>query len=260
MIYLVGDIHGVLGSRRLSPERFPSGESLTREDFVVVLGDFGLLWNDPPTPRERAELERIEALPWTTLFVDGNHENFALLDALPEEERWGAPVGVVSPHVVHLKRGYIYTLEGRRCFVFGGATSVDKEARVAGRSWWREEIPSREEFDRGRTSLDAAGWSVDWVLTHTAPNHVVRELNLGKYFHGDPVSDYLDEIHEKVSYERWFCGHLHRDRVFEDGRLVVLGEGIADGETGTVIPGRGGGLSTREAMRRLLAKLPREGD
>lgn len=260
MIYLTGDIHGVLGSRRLAADRFPPGRAPTEEDMVIVLGDFGLLWSEPPTDREASELRRIESLPWTTLFLDGNHENFTLLNALPEEERWGAPVGVVSPRVLHLKRGYVYTLQGKRCFVLGGAASVDRAWRIPGRSWWREEIPSLEEFARGRAALERAGWSVDWILTHTAPNAVLQAMDLDKYLSGDPVSDYLDELCARATYNRWYCGHLHRDRVFDDGRFVVVGEGIVEGESGTFLVSDRGRPGLRERLREMGARRPREGD
>ena len=227
---------------------------------MIVLGDFGLLWSEPPTDREASELRRIESLPWTTLFLDGNHENFTLLNALPEEERWGAPVGVVSPRVLHLKRGYVYTLQGKRCFVLGGAASVDRAWRIPGRSWWREEIPSLEEFARGRAALERADWSVDWILTHTAPNAVLQAMDLDKYLSGDPVSDYLDELCARATYNRWYCGHLHRDRVFDDGRFVVVGEGIVEGESGTFLVLDRGRPGLRERLREMGARRPREGD
>ena len=80
MIYLTGDTHGVYGMDRFSPDNFPAGEELSRDDLMVILGDFGLFWSDPPSEGERKELERLSSRPWTTLFLEGNHENFTLLD------------------------------------------------------------------------------------------------------------------------------------------------------------------------------------
>ena len=260
MIFLTGDTHGLLEIGRLGAANFPAGERLTRRDVVVILGDFGLLWSDPPRREERLALGRLEESPWTTLFVDGNHENFPMLHALPEEERFGAPVGVVSPHVLHLRRGYVYTIGGKRCFVFGGARSVDKKSRTPGRSWWPAEIPSAEEYRRGLDSLEASGWSVDWILTHTAPNHILQALDLYKYLAGDPVSAYLDEIHREIAYEKWFCGHLHRNRRFPNDRIHVLRENIVNGDTEEIVSVERDRPPLRERIRAFARLRPLEGD
>lgn len=260
MIFLTGDTHGLLEIDRLGTANFPLGERLGRNDLVVILGDFGLLWSDPPRAEERLALRRLEESPWTTLFVDGNHENFSMLDALPEDERFGAPVGVVSPHVLHLRRGYVYTLAGKRCFVFGGARSVDRKGRTRGRSWWPEEIPSAEEYRRGLDSLEASEWSVDWILTHTAPNHILQALDLHKYLHGDPVSAYLDEIYKEVSYQKWFCGHLHRNSRFAKDRIHVLRENIVNGDTEETVSVERDRPPLRERIRAITRLRPLEGD
>ena len=260
MIFLTGDTHGVLEIGRLNPDNFPAGQSLTRDDLVIILGDFGLLWSDPPRSEELGALEQLENSPWTTLFLDGNHENFSLLKALPGEERFGAPVGVVSAHVFHLRRGYIYTLQNKHCFVFGGARSVDRKGRRSGESWWRQEIPSEEEFRRGLDVLEEADWKVDWILTHTAPNHILKKTNLLKYLAGDPVSAYLDELCREVGYDRWFCGHLHLNRYFPEDRLHVLRENILNGETEKVVSKKRNSPSLRRLLRSIGAKKPLDGD
>ena len=260
MIYLTGDTHGVYGMTRFSPGNFPAGERLSRDDLVVVLGDFGLFWSDPPTEPEREELERLSSRPWTTLFLDGNHENFTLLDALPQEERFGAPVGVAAPGVFHLKRGYVYTLEGKTCFVFGGARSLDRHGRTAGKSWWRREIPSEEEYRRGLDSLESAGWAVDWILTHTAPEGILKATNLAKYLAGDPVSLYLEEIRKETDYKRWFCGHLHRNAYFPGERVHVLRENILEGGTGNVVSVERNRPPLKERLRTFRSRLPQQGD
>ncbi|MCD8190254.1 MAG: hypothetical protein LUD78_08575 [Clostridiales bacterium] len=42
MIYLTGDIHGGLDITKLSNRQFPEGKTLTRSDYVIICGDFGL--------------------------------------------------------------------------------------------------------------------------------------------------------------------------------------------------------------------------
>ena len=56
---------------------------MTKADYMIVCGDAGLVWNGDKS--DDPQLDRLEALPFTVLFVDGNHENF---DALNEYIPW----------------------------------------------------------------------------------------------------------------------------------------------------------------------------
>lgn len=219
MIYVTGDKHKV-GINELSDQNFPEGRNLTRNDYVVITGDFGLLWNNPPDANELKWLEWLSNKPWTTLVVDGNHENFDLMDNLDEITMFGNPVGIICLNVYHLKRGYVYTINDKKCFVFGGADSTDKQRRIEYISWWPRELPSREETERGFDSLDAVDWNVDYVFTHAAPKEIIEDLEKN-YFKdsyvfdrdrfNDPVSKYLSVILEQLKFKYWFFGHYHLD-------------------------------------------------
>jgi hypothetical protein len=41
-----GDTHGELDTRKLNTSNFPEQRRMTKEDYAVILGDFGLVWND----------------------------------------------------------------------------------------------------------------------------------------------------------------------------------------------------------------------
>jgi hypothetical protein len=46
MIYITGDVHGSVSiGRRLYSKNFPQQRNMTKVDFVVISGDFGLIWN-----------------------------------------------------------------------------------------------------------------------------------------------------------------------------------------------------------------------
>lgn len=86
--YVTGDVHGSIDIEKLSPEEWPEGDRLGGEDRVVICGDFGLIWQDPPDPDDEWWLKWLERRPWgETLFVDGNHENHDMLD-WDRVERW----------------------------------------------------------------------------------------------------------------------------------------------------------------------------
>ena len=45
MIFVTGDTHANLDIGKLSTRRFPEQKELTKEDFLIVCGDFGLVWD-----------------------------------------------------------------------------------------------------------------------------------------------------------------------------------------------------------------------
>ena len=217
MIYLTGDTHGTIeiGKRsraNLAVERVEPDEG----DFVIILGDFGLVFApDGQSAEERWWLKWLDEKPWTTLFVDGNHENFARLNALPEEEWRGGRVHRVSESVLHLMRAQIFEIDGRSFFTMGGAASHDRQFRKEGRSWWPEELPSEEELARADAALDGCGRRVDYVLTHCAPTLVQGRIN--PTFLPDRLTEYLQHVRDTTAFGRWYFGHYHVDREYDDG-------------------------------------------
>ena len=154
-IYITGDTHGDIDIHKLTAGRWPEGRQLTKDDILIIAGDFGLVFSPYKDETERYWLDWLDECPWTTLFIDGNHENFDRLYKLPCEERYGGPVGVVRPSVLHLRqRGHVYTIAGKRFWCFGGATSIDKAYRTEGRSWWPQEEPTAEQMEYGLSQIE----------------------------------------------------------------------------------------------------------
>lgn len=203
MIYITGDMHGIDGF-----ERFGFTDTLdtaTKDDYLIVCGDFGCIWYGDQ--RDDLLLDALEAKPFSTLFVDGNHENFERLSRYPREYWHGGQVHRIRPSVLHLMRGEVFDIEGKRFFTMGGACSVDKALRVSHISWWREEVPSYAECQHALAALDSVGWRVDYVITHAAPTSVLRLLNL--CFTSDTVTDFLETLNEKLEFHHWYFGHYH---------------------------------------------------
>lgn len=220
-LFLTGDIHRTLGLGRLVERNWPEGYALCKDDALVILGDFGLTFFGDP--EEGYWLDWLDSRPWTTLFIDGNHENFDRLYSYPVKERFGGPVGVLRPSVIHLrKRGHIYNIAGRSCWCFGGAYSVDKARRLPGRSWWPEEEASREEMEYGFETLKKAGWRVDYMLTHDCPQGVAEKLlqdrRDGSYIVESKTGRYLEKVAEEARpQKKWYFGHHHADLAIPPG-------------------------------------------
>lgn len=69
-VYATGDVHGraEYGSSRFAFTNWPLGRTLTRDDVVIVAGDFGFVWDG--SNAEKYWLDWFESKPWTTCFVD----------------------------------------------------------------------------------------------------------------------------------------------------------------------------------------------
>ena len=130
-IFVTGDVHGgaEYGSSRFSSKSWPDGRTLSRDDVVVVAGDFGFVWDGSNT--DRYWLDWFESKPWTTCFVDGNHENFDTLLGLPVD---ADGMRYLRDRIIHLPRGFRWEWGTTRCLAVGGAYSIDRILRVPGRS------------------------------------------------------------------------------------------------------------------------------
>lgn len=180
MIFITGDTHGDF--IRFSADIFPEQKRMTKDDFVIVCGDFGI-WAE--NKQERYWLKWLEEKSFTTLFVDGNHENYDLLARYPVVEWHGGEVQFIRRSVIHLMRGQVYEIEGKRFFAMGGASShdisdgilepdapdflkrlkimqvQDRFYRINHISWWEEELPSDKEYETALANLERCGWRLD---------------------------------------------------------------------------------------------------
>ncbi len=212
-IYLTGDTHGALG--RLSSGAWPLGKTLKKSDYLIILGDFGVLWSESDDPSSTYWLKWLDGKPWTTLFLDGNHENFNLLNNLPSRGMFGGTVGVASKSVFHLRRGECYTIDKQKILTVGGALSIDKAYRTEGVSWWPEEMLSEADLDKIDKTLKLNNYEFDYVLTHTCPTRVKDFLmyNSGSTIL-DITSEQLSLVDNCISYKRWYFGHFHMNKDF----------------------------------------------
>ena len=209
-IFITGDTHIPVQIRKLNSRKFPEQEILTKDDVVIVCGDFGGVWDN--SNEEKYWIKWLNNKSFTTCFVDGNHESFDLLDAMPVELWNGGKIHRVSDSVIHLMRGQVFNINETKIFTMGGAESHDKMYRKEGVSWWSREMPSNEEYEEGLVNLDKAGWSVDYVITHCAPDSIQYGIN--RSFMHDRLTNYLETIKKDLNYKKWFCGHYHVDKEF----------------------------------------------
>ena len=228
-IYITGDTHGDF--QRFGSKYFPQQKEMSREDYVVIAGDFGGLWDG--SQKDQYWLDWLNKKPFTTLFVDGNHENFDLLYSYPVNEWNGGKVHIIKPDIIHLMRGQVFELEGNTIFIFGGATSIDKYMRTEGLTWWALEMPTHEELDEGIANLKRYNNKVDYIITHSCGERALmypplrtRNFQMGRY----PENQMLAYFEDIVDYKKWYFGHYHLDGRLNDKMTVLYQEIVPLGE------------------------------
>lgn len=230
-VYITGDTHAGADDLyyRFSFKNFQEGKLLDKDDYVIILGDFGFPWHVDKNfniinDYEKEVLQWLGENPWTTLFVDGNHENFNYLLQCPVKERFGGLVREVFPEygIYNLMRGQIYNFFNHKIFTFGGAASIDKSRRIPGVSWWEEELPNYKEFELANDNLKLNNNTIDFILTHTAPKHIVNIWkNINAVYASpdsfiDPTENILEFIVNNNSFKHFYFGHFHHDIKFND--------------------------------------------
>lgn len=236
MIYITGDTHADF--KRFSTNNFPEQREMTKYDYVIICGDFGGIWDyEESKPEEKYWLDWMNDKSFTTLFVDGNHENYDRLKQFPIVSFHGGKAHKIRDSIYHLMRGYVFNLQGKSFFSFGGARSHDIQdgilnmedydspkgliadykyrtlkgemLRINHVSWWEEEMPNRQEMDRGIRNLAKVDNKVDFVISHSLPQTVCGALG---YAVADDLTKYFDCLLENgLVFKHWYSGHYHKE-------------------------------------------------
>lgn len=234
MIYITGDCHR--NFERFNTRNFPEQKEMTKDDYVLICGDFGGIWNkDTENKEETWLLDWLDCKTFTTLFVDGNHENFDRLYAYPVEEWHGGKIHKIRPSVLHLMRGQVFKIGEKKIFTFGGASSHDIDGgilesddpdfkkkkrkldkgwvpyRINHLSWWEQELPSAEEMNEGYKNLLDNDNTVDFIVSHCCASGTLASFSNGTYKE-DILTEYFEEIRQKVKFKKWFFGHYHDNK------------------------------------------------
>lgn len=246
-VWVTGDIHG--NPVRLSTESFYEQKEFSKnkdENIVIILGDFGLVWQREESAQERYWLNWLEDKNFTTVFVDGNHENHIKLSTYPIKEWHGGKVHEIRPHVLHLIRGEVFTIEDKKFFAFGGASSHDIQDgildyededwrdqaktlekqgkymyRVKGLTWWAEELPTEDEMRHGLDKLKENNNTVDYIITHSPSTSELYLMGGKGLYETDVLTNYLEEIKATTDYKRHLFGHMHINRAINDKDICL---------------------------------------
>ena len=193
---------------------------------IVILGDAGLFWqNNKKDAQEKIAYH--EAFNFFHIFfIDGNHENFKLLKQIEIDTATG--MGEISEHIHYLPRGFnwqpIVNNKQLNILCCGGADSVDRHLRIEGLSWWSEEAISAEDIKKIDSSIQ-----YDYVLTHCCPIDIFNQykvflttLNLNENIIDHNSEIKLQELCNKIVFNKWLFGHYHQDIQLNDKFQCLL--------------------------------------
>jgi DNA repair exonuclease SbcCD nuclease subunit len=238
-IYLWGDLHA-------DPIRIENlvqfAKELTRDDYIIILGDFGLIFNQQfnwteldllvnvmKVNKEQITLEKLANLPPYIFMIDGNHENFDRLEKLKIVNAYGGQASLIqqdifgNKKILWLRRGEIYHLNNRKILTFGGATSPDKNERqklAPYQLWWPQEVPSYSDQENFMKNGKSNKFEVDYILSHTCPQRIKEQIVKNNTI-DDPTERILNIVESKMKFKHWYFGHFHIDQTIEDKFTVV---------------------------------------
>lgn len=227
-IFITGDKHGAF----LPIFGLAEKVELRDTDILIIAGDAGYVWNDSyPYAVETLH----QTFPGIIAFIDGNHENHALLNSMEVKEWCGGKIHEVGARMYHMMRGEMYSIYGNHIFNFGGARSNDIDRRKEGESWWKEEEPTLTEMEYGRNQILKHINIIDYVITHETPlfarEHISRSKQIDEdYFLLEVLDDWYRLLSDAPNFKKWYFGHMHIDQpithklraIYND--ILLLGE------------------------------------
>lgn len=211
-ILLAGDIHGNAKHLQYLYARAVDNDV----DCIVQLGDYGYwehMKGGPEFLEVNADLAHHFKIPF--YWIDGNHENFELLNEKYNTHPEVNEFVQIRPGVNYIPRGTTWTWDDVTFMGFGGAYSIDKGQRVKYVSWWPEEQPSEADISR---AIERGGEvDVKVMFTHDVPT----EAPIGEAFEERGHSIFTDireanesrfkvsKVVREVKPDWIFHGHYH---------------------------------------------------
>lgn len=227
-IFICGDTHGTLDVDKL--DRLKLTWQLNYNDYLIICGDSGIVWSSDTLQKH---IKYFESLQCYVLYVDGNHENYDMLNKYPVEVWHGGKIQKISEHIYHLLRGQVFNICNKTFLTIGGADSSDKEYREEHISWWSDETITYDDINEAKQNLEKIDYKVDYVITHTPSSKTLNDFaniltqcgeSIPSYLQSKiittPSTDMLNFVNKNVKYKQWFCGHLHIDEIVEKTQIL----------------------------------------
>lgn len=236
--FFIGDLHGdVMPLIHLHRQK-----ELTKDDWVILLGDSGLNYWINKSDRMADMKQQFANIPCNIFVIRGNHEERAETmeamypnqweDLILDDEIFGLVRRELKyPNIFYaLDMPWVYRINNYSALVIPGAYSVDKYYRLKRKyNWFDSEQLTEEEKVIGK-NLALFSNHYDFILSHTCPiEYEPTDLFL-------PMIDqttvdksmelYLSEINQLTNSNFWLFGHYHANRVYPlrqgEGQKIML--------------------------------------
>lgn len=197
---ILGDVHGHWTNMNVTiAKAIGEHPDITH---IIQVGDFGYGFHGiKPFKTSKVYFSSEEQDIYdnaTKLWLDGNHENFDLLEI--DKGAW-------QPGWTYVPRGSILEADGYRMMFFGGASSIDRDIRTPMMDWWPQENITYTQVENCLKKHDD---KIDALFTHEHADCVPYS---DRYKWDDLPSkgnrQLLQELVNKFQPDFHFFGHHH---------------------------------------------------
>lgn len=237
--FITGDKH----RKFKGVKRFCRHQHTRKKDVLIVLGDAG--FNYYEDERDNKLKEEVSKLNITLFCVHGNKEKRPqTIGTYGLRSFCGGRVYYEPkyPHIYFAVDGEVYTFEGKKYMVIGGAHSVDKmRCLEENKPFWEDEMPNDTIKERVERRLALEDNTIYGMMTHTCPiEYLPTEMFLStrqnaavkkrtrrkqtkKPFKPDidrSTEEWLGNLEKRLEYEVWHCGHYHIDKQIDKMNMM----------------------------------------
>lgn len=195
-ILILGDVHGQWkAANKLIKRGLKDHPDITH---IVQVGDLADHWPKGKAGWTRWNVEQATSLP--VHWLDGNHDNH---DELEENGR------TPNPYLIYQPRGSVLEIDGYRMMFMGGASSIDKDDRLADmkqgtrKIWWDQESITHKQFE---VAMAVEG-PLHAIFSHDKPDCIETSFQAFRFGMSDRLA--LQGLLEHFRPPFWFWGHYH---------------------------------------------------
>ena len=229
-IYVIGDIHGDFNLLKARFYMELNEENSQKRDVLFVAGDAGFINSYEGSASKEKRKSILNRLPFIIIVVLGNHENYDIIESLPETTIFnGRCYKEEGVNAYYAKNGQIFDIDGTKIFTFNGGLSVDKKARLElekqynRKFYWPQEI-KEEDFEEAYNNY--FNHQVDYVITHDVPLSIFKQImpfvsNSNKN-EECALQPFFQRIYAIDKFKHWYAGHYHPNFLLNIDIVSVL--------------------------------------
>lgn len=120
-----------------------------------------------------------------------------------------------------IDKGEVIEVEDVKIFTFGGGFPIECFKEINTPIEIEGSNITEETIEHARENLAKHNWEVDYVATYYAPNNIHLSLAPG-FYTPNIITNFFDELQEKLKYKHWYVGGYNMDRDFENNITALF--------------------------------------